>query len=238
MKKSLKYAAIFMSLFVVGFYAFWEISKSRTFQLMGDIVPRVETQQKVIALTFDDGPTVEGTGEILAILKENGIQASFFLIGADIEKSPESAKQIAAAGHEIGNHSYTHKRMFFKTPSFIQYEIDQTDRRIRDAGYTGEIHFRSPYCKKFLLLPYFLSKRGKKNITFDVEPETFPEIDNNAERITQYVLTNAKPGSIILLHIMYPSRKESMKAVSGIIKGLKEQGYEFKTVSELLSLNR
>jgi peptidoglycan-N-acetylglucosamine deacetylase len=238
MKKPLKYAAIFISLFLIGFSAFWEISKSRTFQLMGDIVPRVETQEKVIALTFDDGPTVEGTTEILSILEENRIKASFFLIGADMEKNPESTKQIVAAGHEIGNHSYTHQRMLFKTPSFIQYEIDRTDRLIREAGYSGEIHFRSPYCKKFLLLPYYLSKRGKPNITFDVEPESFPQIDNDAEKITRYVLANAKPGSIILLHIMYPGRKESMKAVSGIIKGLKEQGYEFKTVSELLSLNR
>ncbi len=236
MKKRLKVTAIFTLLFLAGFYAFWQVSKSRTFQLMGEIVPRVETQQKVVALTFDDGPTVEGTTEILSILEDNHVKASFFLIGAEIEKNAESTKQIVAAGHEIGNHSYRHERMFFKTPSFIQYELDQTDRLIRNAGYTGEIHFRSPYCKKFLLLPYFLSKRGKKNITFDVEPETFPEIDNNAEKITDYVLTNAKPGSIILLHIMYPSRKESMKAVSSVIKGLKEQGYEFKTVSELLAL--
>ena len=236
MKKRLQYAAIFIFLFILGFYVFWLVSKSRTFQLMGEIVPRVETQEKVIALTFDDGPTVEGTTEILSILKENQVKASFFLIGADIERNPESAKQIIKAGHEVGNHSYTHERMFFKTPSFIQREIDDTDKILREVGYTDEIHFRSPYCKKFLLLPYYLSKRGKRNITFDIEPESFPEIDNNAEKITEYVLTSAKPGSIILLHIMYPSRKESMKAVSGIIKGLKEQGYEFKTVSELLAL--
>jgi peptidoglycan-N-acetylglucosamine deacetylase len=236
MKKRLKYIAVFVFLFILGFYVFWQVSKSRTFQLMGEIVPRVETSQKVIALTFDDGPTVEGTAEILSILKDENIKASFFLIGADMEKHPESVKQIIAAGHEIGNHSYTHERMFFKTPSFIQHEIDDTDRLIREAGYTGEIHFRSPFGKKFFLLPYYLSKRGKKNIMWDVEPETYPEIDGNAEKITDYVLTHTKSGSIILLHIMYPSRKESMKSVRGVIKGLKEQGFEFKTVSELLAL--
>lgn len=237
MKKRLKYLAIFVFLFILGFYIFWQVSKSRTFQLMGEIVPRVETSQKVVALTFDDGPTVEGTAEVLSILKQENIKATFFLIGAEIEKNPEQVKQIIAVGHEIGNHSYTHERMVFKTPSFIQHEIDATDRLIREAGYTGEIHFRSPFGKKFLLLPYYLSKRGKKNIMWDVEPETYPEIDGNAEKITDYVLGHTKPGSIILLHVMYPTRKESMKAVSGIIKGLKEQGFEFKTVSELLAIN-
>jgi peptidoglycan-N-acetylglucosamine deacetylase len=236
MKKRLTYTAIFSFLFLAGFYAFWQVSKSRTFQLMGEIVPRVETQQKVVALTFDDGPTVEGTTEILSILKENDVKASFFLIGAEIEKHPESTKQLIAAGHEIGNHSYTHERLFFKMPSFIEREIDDTDKLIREAGYSGEIHFRSPFGKKFLLLPYYLSQRRKKNIMWDVEPNSFPEIDKDANKTVEYVVNHTKPGSIILLHIMYPGREASMKAVSGIIKGLKEQGYEFKTVSELLAL--
>src|SRR5690349_11422479 len=107
MKKRLRYIVVFIILFILGFYIFWQVSKSRTFQLMGEIVPRVETSQKVIALTFDDGPTVEGTAEILAILKQENIKATFFLIGAEIEKNPEPVKQIIAAGHEIGNHSYT-----------------------------------------------------------------------------------------------------------------------------------
>jgi peptidoglycan-N-acetylglucosamine deacetylase len=236
MKKRLTYTAIFSFLLFAGFYAFWQVSKSRTFQLLGEIVPRVETQQKVVALTFDDGPTVEGTTEILSILKENDVKASFFLIGADIEKHPESTKQLIAAGHEIGNHSYTHERMVFKMPSFIEREIDDTDTRIREAGYSGEIHFRPPFGKKFLLLPYYLSQRRKKNIMWDVEPNSFPEIDKDANKTVEYVLHHTKPGSIILLHIMYPGREASMKAVSGIIRGLKEQGYEFKTVSELLAL--
>ncbi len=236
MKKRLKVALIALLLFVAGFYGFWQISKSRTFQLLGEIVPRVETSQKVVALTFDDGPTVEGANEILAILDQYQVKATFFLIGADMEKNPESVKQLIAAGHEIGNHSYSHERMFFKTPSFIQHEIDYTDQLIRDAGYSGDIHFRAPFGKKFLLLPYYLSRRGKRNIMWDVEPNTFPEIDRDAGKIVDYTLQHTRPGSIILLHIMYKGREESMKAVSGIIKGLQEQGYEFKTVAELLAL--
>jgi chitin deacetylase len=236
MKKRIKRGLLAVVIFVIGFYAFWEISKSRTFQLMGELVPRVDTAEKVVALTFDDGPTPEGTEEILAILKAHHIKATFYLTGAEIHQHLESARQIVAAGHEVGNHSYSHQRMFFKTPSFIQREIDDTDKLIREAGYTGDIHFRSPFGKKFLLLPYYLSKRHKKNIMWDVEPNTFPEIDRDANKIAEYTIANTKPGSIILLHVMYRGREESMKAVPQIIAGLKARGFTFKTVSELLAL--
>jgi chitin deacetylase len=235
MKKIITRAVVIIGLLLIGFYAFWQVSKSRTFQLLGEIVPRVETSEKVVALTFDDGPTPEATAEILAILKAGNVKATFFLMGSEIEQHPEAAREIVAAGHEVGNHSYSHERMFFKTPSFIQREIDDTDRVIREAGYTGEIHFRSPFGKKFLLLPYYLSKRHKKNIMWDVEPNTFPEIDRDASKIAEYTIANTKPGSIILLHVMYRGREESMKAVPQIIAGLKERGFEFKTVSELLA---
>src|ERR1044072_1519204 len=144
MKKIIKRGLIIIALSLIAFYAFWQISKARTFQLLGEIVPRVETQEKIVALTFDDGPTPEATDEILAILKAHQVKATFFLTGAEIEKSPESANQIVAAGHEVGNHSYSHERMFFKTPSFIQREIDDTDKLIREAGYTGGSAFFSP----------------------------------------------------------------------------------------------
>jgi peptidoglycan-N-acetylglucosamine deacetylase len=235
MKRGVKVVTIIVLLFIVGFYAFWQVSKARTFQLMGEIVPRVETAEKVVALTFDDGPTPERTEEILTILKAGDVKATFFLTGAEIQEYPESAKQIVAAGHEIGNHSFSHQRMVFKTPAFIQREIDNTDKLIRDAGYSGDIHFRSPFGKKFLLLPYYLSQRHKKNIMWDVEPNTFPEIDRDANKIVEYTIANTKPGSIILLHVMYPGREESMKAVPQIIAGLKERGFAFKTVSELLA---
>lgn len=236
MKKYLKRAAITLLVLFAALYGFYRIQRARSFQLLGEVVPRVETAEKVVALTFDDGPTAQPTEEVLRVLKEENVKASFFLIGAEMEQHPELARQIVAEGHELGNHTYTHSRMVFKTPSFIRDEIEKTDRLIREAGYTGDIHVRSPYCSKFLLFPYYLSKTNRKNITFDVEPETYAEIDGNAERMTEHVLANTHPGSIILLHVMYPSRKESLRAVRAIVQGLKEQGYEFKTVSELLAL--
>ena len=228
-------ALIAVALNVCAIVALWQISRSRTFQFFGEVIPRVNTSQNVVALTFDDGPTIQGTDQILAILAEQNIKATFFVIGAELERNLDPGRKIVAAGHELGNHTYSHVRMMLVTPSFVKQEIESTDRLIRDAGYEGEILFRPPYGKKLLALPYYLSKNGRKSITWDVEPESYPEIDANADKIAEHVLANTRPGSIIILHVMYPNRRESMNAVKKIIEGLKAQGYTFKTISELLA---
>jgi peptidoglycan-N-acetylglucosamine deacetylase len=215
-------------------FGLWEIGKSRTFQFFGVIVPRVETPEKLVALTFDDGPTPEFTGEILRVLQEADVKATFFLIGGELEKHPEEGKKIVAAGHEIGNHSYSHQRMILVTPSFVKEEIEKTDALIRAAGYEKTPHFRPPYGKKLFALPYYLSNNNRRTITWDVEPESFPEFAKSSEATAQYVLDNTKNGSIILLHVMYDRQKKSLSAVKPIIEGLKQKGFRFVTVSELI----
>lgn len=234
--KRIKLILILVGLLVLVVIVSFQISKSRTFQFFGELVPRVNTPQKLVALTFDDGPVPGSTEEILSILNEQGIKATFFVTGAELEQNPAQGKLLAAAGHELGNHSFSHKRMVLKTPAFIQTEIERTDDLIRQTGYQGAIHFRPPYGKRLLLLPYYLSRHSRKTILWDVEPDSFPEIADNANSIVENVLANAKSGSIILLHVMYPNRVESLKSVKGIVAGLKERDYLFKTVSELLAL--
>lgn len=214
--------------------AAFQISKSRTFQFFGEIVPRINTPQKIIALTFDDGPTPGATEEVLSILNEESVKATFFVIGENLERNPEQGRKIVAAGHELGNHSYSHHRMVLKTPSFIESEIERTDQLIRQAGHQSAIHFRPPYGKKLILLPYFLSRTSRKTITWDIEPDSYPEIAANSNRIVSHVMEKVRPGSIILLHVMSPSRDASLKAVKGVITGLKSEGYSFKTVSQML----
>jgi len=228
---------IFIALSVillVGVVALWEISKSRTFQFFGLIVPRVNTSEKVVALTFDDGPTPSGTSEILKVLDEMHVKATFFVIGAELEPNMSEGRKIVTAGHELGNHSYSHARMILVTPNFVQQEVEKTDRLIREVGYTGEINFRPPFGKKLLALPYYLSKTGRRTITWDVEADSKPEIARDAKKIIDVARSQMRPGSIILLHVMYPSRQESLKAVVGIVESLRREGYRFVTVSELL----
>ncbi|KEO83652.1 polysaccharide deacetylase family protein [Tumebacillus flagellatus] len=212
----------------------YKLMNSRTYQVFGELVPRVETTKKVVALTFDDGPNPEHTGEILKELDAKGVKATFFLIGQEIEKHPGEAKQIIQAGHEVGNHSYSHNRMIFKSPSYLSSEVEKTDALLRDAGYQGDILFRPPNGKKLLYLPYYLKQHDRTTIMWDLEPDSYEDIASSADKIVDYTVQHVRPGSIILLHAMYDSRGESMKAIPGIISKLQAEGYECKTVSELL----
>ncbi|HYD35780.1 MAG TPA: polysaccharide deacetylase family protein [Vitreimonas sp.] len=224
-------SGITLMLILVGIYY---LSRSRTWQPFGRLVHHVNTTQKVVALTFDDGPRPEHIDEILKVLADHQVKASFYVIGEEVESNPQETKALVAAGHELGNHSYSHQRMMFKSWNFIQTEIEKTDDLIKQAGYQDRIDFRPPYSKKLFLLPYYLAKHDRNTIMVDVEPESYPDIANDPQKITQHVLDNVQPGSIILLHPWY-TNQASRDAIPDIITQLKQQGYEFKTVSELMT---
>jgi peptidoglycan-N-acetylglucosamine deacetylase len=219
-----------------GLYAIWQVSRSRTYQLFGELVNRVETDQPVVALTFDDGPTPRYTPGILAILAEKDVKATFFLIGNEIEANPDGARAIVAAGHEVGNHTFTHNDMTFATGDKAAEEVEKADAAIRAAGFSGEILFRPPYGKKFLGLPLYLAAHDRTTITWDVEPESEDGIAADPYRIAAHVIETTKPGSIVIMHLMYPARDTSRKALPLVIDGLREKGFRFVTVSELLAL--
>lgn len=209
-------------------------SKSRTTQLFGEIVSRVETDKPIVALTFDDGPSPRFTKEVLTLLKDRDVTGTFFLTGREIAENLAQARLIATAGHEIGNHSYSHFNMAWVSPSTVKDEIERTDAAIRAAGYEGEILFRPPFGKKLLALPWYLSEHSRKTIMWDVEPESFPDVADNPDALAKYVIDNAKSGSIILMHVMYRSRDVSRQALPQIIEGLRQRGFSFVTVSQLL----
>lgn len=227
--KKLIMAVILIVLLLAGLF---QVTKLRTFQLFGGLTYQAETKEKVIALTFDDGPT-KNVDQLLPLLDEYNAKATFFLIGNEIEKHPEEAKKIIEAGHQIGNHTYSHKRMVLKSPSFIEEEIEKTDELIRSVGYEGEIDFRPPYGKKFVSLPYYLNKTNRETIMWSLDPETYY---TSVDEKINYVLENIQSGSIILLHPMYDQTGGTLEVVETILKELSNEGYRFVTVDELQTL--
>ena len=232
MKKKLINGGIAVILIAVLFAGLFQVTKLRTFQLFGGLTYEAETGEKIIALTFDDGPT-KNVNQLLPLLDEYNAKSTFFLIGNEIEKHPEEAKKLVEAGHQIGNHTYSHKRMVLKSPSFIEQEIEKTDELIRSIGYQGEIDFRPPYGKKFVGLPYYLNKTNRETIMWSLDPETYYR---NVDEKINYVMENIQPGSIILLHPMYDQTGGTLQVVETILKELTKEGYRFVTVDELQSL--
>ncbi|WP_423408994.1 polysaccharide deacetylase family protein [Heyndrickxia sp. MSNUG] len=229
MKRKLILMGIGFIVIALIFGGLFKVTKLRTFQFFGDLTYKAETEDKVIALTFDDGPT-KNVDQLLPLLDKYKVKATFFLIGKDIEKHPEEAEKLVEAGHQIGNHTYSHERMVLKSPSFIQEEIEKTDALIRKAGYKGEIDFRPPYGKKLIGLPYYLVKHNRETIMWTLEPETYYA---NAEDKVKNVLDNIKPGSIILLHPMYDQTDGTIQVIEEILQELTKEGYAFVTVDEL-----
>jgi peptidoglycan/xylan/chitin deacetylase (PgdA/CDA1 family) len=195
----------------------------------------VDLHEPLVALTFDDGPIASRVEPLVTELADLNVRATFFVVGESLAASPESGRQLVAAGHQLGNHSYTHTRMVFNTSGFYTREIEQTDAQIRAAGYQREIVFRPPYGKKLFGLPLYLARTGRTSITWDIEPESDPKIVGNTNAIVADVLEHAHKGSIILLHPWYDSGEPTRRAIRPIVEGLRARGLDLVTVNELLA---
>jgi peptidoglycan/xylan/chitin deacetylase (PgdA/CDA1 family) len=202
-------------------------------QLFGTLVARVDTPRQVVALTFDDGPRVEYLDDVLEPLAARGVKATFFVTGFEASAAPEATRRIVEAGHELGNHSFSHTRMVLKSPAFVRDEVERTDAVIRAAGYSGEIRFRPPFGYKLVILPWYLAQSGRTTVTWDVEPDSYPDVAASPEAIARHVVERARPGSIILLHVWYPVRRTSREAVPLVVDRLLAKGFRFVTVGEL-----
>ncbi|MEV0249319.1 polysaccharide deacetylase family protein [Nocardia sp. NPDC050712] len=216
---------VLVLLAVGGYY----LMNSRTFQLTGRLVHRVDTEAKVVALTLDDGPTAR-TPEVLRVLAEAGIQATFYLNGRDLAQQPEAGRAIVRAGHEIGNHTYSHRRMVLVAPDTVRAEVERTDDEIAKTGYQGPITFRPPYGKKLWGLPKYLADHDRATVMWDVEPDSGKVATTDA--IVAETLAEVRPGSIVLLHVM--NGGNSLAAIPRIVAELRARGYEFVTVSKLI----
>ena len=175
-----------------------EVVNSSTFQLFGDYVARVDTNERVVALTFDDGPDPFHTPRVLDVLDQHHVKATFFMMGRNVERYPKVAREVLRRGHEIGNHSYSHPKLILMSPRRVRDEIERTDTLLRGIGVTGEIHFRPPHASKFIVLPCVLVQMRKLSVLGDVDPKEWKQ--RPAAVMTESILRQVRPGSILGLH--------------------------------------
>ena len=234
-RRARRLAAIIFGV-VLAASGFRALVRARTFQVFGVLVARVDTREPVVALTFDDGPNTTMIDGIVQVLAQSNVRATFFVIGNELERHPDAGRRLVAAGHELGNHSYSHQRMVLTSPAAAQVELERTDALIRAAGQGNPILFRPPYGVKFVGLPWYLRHSGRTSVTWDIEPESFSEVASNATAIVQHVMERVRPGSVILLHPWYRAGEPTRQAVPQLIRGIQERGFRFVTVTEMLRL--
>jgi peptidoglycan/xylan/chitin deacetylase (PgdA/CDA1 family) len=199
--------------------------------MKGMIIRHGNRKKWVIALTFDDGPQDPYTGQILDILARYSIKATFFLTGEKIKQNPDIVRRIISDGHEVGNHSYSHKTMRCRSVKWLRNEIERTDELLLQAGASQSVPFRPPFGRISFRLMSLLKKMKKKMILWDIGPKDFKYA--HPYEIVGKVLKKLKPGSIIVLHDGGWNRSVTVEAVNILVKDIREMGYSFVTISEL-----
>jgi peptidoglycan/xylan/chitin deacetylase (PgdA/CDA1 family) len=220
---------------VLSAYLAFQVSRARHIQLLGALVDHVDTTERIVALTFDDGPSPEYTPHILETLRAWDARATFFIVGERAEAAPAALRALIAAGHEIGNHTWTHPRLLALSQHTIAREIERTDQMIRAAGYAGAIYVRPPNGKRLLDAPYYLWRHERVTAMWNLEPDSVAGIANDPEAMVAYVRNNVSPGAIILMHVMGRERDASRRALPLIMQALNESGYRFATLTELVA---
>lgn len=206
------------------------------------IVFGFKTKEKSVCLTFDDGPHPVYTPQVLAILAKHDVQATFFILGHKIPEYKEIVKQIISGGHQVGNHGYAHSNLIFKKRDFILNEIERTDELLRECGAEGEIVFRPPYGRMSLRALLLLGELNKKVIMWNIPTKDYRALNSN--QIIRKIHHKIKAGGIIVLHDAGKSidsdadRNCTIEALEAVIVEIKECGFGFKTVSEMLNINR
>ncbi|HEY0013885.1 MAG TPA: polysaccharide deacetylase family protein [Allosphingosinicella sp.] len=209
----------------------WRASKAWCFVLAGEVTCRAETEEPIVALTLDDGPTPEGTAAAIAALERGGARATFFLIGRHIERHPGEVRRILAAGHEVGNHSWSHKRMMGRSSAWYDEEIARTGALLHRLGARGPRLFRPPFGKKLFGLPLAARRQGHRMIMWDVGEADLADPRAYAD----HIVARARPGSIILMHVMYRGNATGRTALPLVLDGLRRKGLRAVTVGELLA---
>ncbi len=197
----------------------------------------VPTAEKVINLTFDDGPWPGTTEKILETLKKEDIKATFFLIGVQLNSHPEVAKKVLADGHEIANHT-THHWYNKMLPQVAQKEIDDTNQSILEILNVKTNYFRPPGGVINNGLVSYAHKLNNAVLMWSVDSGDSNPRRPSVEKIVKNVVSQAKPGGIVLMHDGGGKHENTAKALPIIIKKLRAEGYRFVNSTELLEITQ
>jgi len=209
--------------------------RGRSSNLLAPSIYRGPQTRTAVALTFDDGPS-ESTPELLEILGQYGVPATFFQCGANARRLPDIARGVLEAGHEIGNHTENHSALYMRPPAFIFGELATAQDSITKATGVCPLYFRAPYGARWFGLRTAQRRLGLKGIMW-----TCIGLDWRlpTERIVSRIVSNLFSGSILCLHDgrhtqARPNVRPMLEAIRQIVPEALERGFEFATISQLL----
>jgi peptidoglycan-N-acetylglucosamine deacetylase len=214
----------------------WAV-RGKSSSLLAPSVWKGPRSGRAIALTFDDGPS-ESTPRILELLAAHNARATFFMCGANAARLPAIARQVAAAGHEIGNHSFCHSRFDFRAREFMRVDIDDAQQAIAAAAGVTPSLFRAPYGVRWFGLGAVQRELGLTGVMWSVIGLDWKL---PPERVSKRLLAAASNGAIFCLHdgrekLQDPDVSATTGALTTLLPALRTKGFDLVTVSELLNI--
>ncbi|HZU21197.1 MAG TPA: polysaccharide deacetylase family protein [Terriglobales bacterium] len=212
-------------------------SMSPVSQLYGQTFTGLPPGSRKLALTFDDGPNDPWTPRLMEVLARLGVSATFFVIGSYVRRRPEIAKAVADAGHEIGNHTFSHPNLIFASPAAVQREISDCQLAIADAiGRQAQL-FRPPFGGRRPDVLRAAAAAGLKTIMWRASSHDWSLPD--AAAILGKLRKQIRGGEAILMHDGSHlgfgwDRSATIAAAGELVRRYRDQGYEFLTVGEML----
>lgn len=234
MRRSITYRSLSLLLSIIVFLTFGlEASAKYYHDNTANIYVHKKTDKKIVALTFDDGPHEKKTEQILSILDKYKVKATFFVIGENAQKNPAILRKTYEAGHEIGNHTYDHKSIYKLCGDAVAEEVDKCSQVIESIIGTRPSLFRPPEGFMNDSLAKIVGDHGYNVILWKVD--TYDWKGKSAQDIFTNVIKNIKNGDVILMHDYIWRESHTAQALDILIPYMLEQGYEFRTVSDLIS---
>lgn len=235
---------------LIAFVAY-ELFEQPTNQMFGRTVTNGPTNERVVALTYDDGPNPPYTGRILDVLEQEHVRATFFLVGRAVQAYPSIARREASDGDAIGNHTWDHRHLIVLPRSQVRSSLQRTDAAIYAATGRHTTLMRPPFGARDWIVMQVAHKLGYTVVMWSVPLARDWEYPP-AQVIAQRILSNVSDGSIVVLHDgnrgqlcsakhLAPhvcDRSSDIEATRLIVDNLKSQGYRFVTIPELITLRK
>jgi len=202
--------------------------------LFGPVLTRLPAASSAVSITFDDGPNPQATPRILDVLRDEGVKATFFVLGGHAERWPELVRRMADEGHQLGNHGYWHRKLHRRTPGYVRDDLERgTEAVQRASGGVRPSLFRAPHGFRNPWVTPIAASLGQRTVGWSLG--VWDSAKPGASEIARRALTGLRAGDILLLHDgdgydPQGDRLQTAEALPVIIRGLRERGLHFTTL--------